>query len=178
MFTFLKGEYRQKVVAEYRKRLLVPRLCLLVLLLLVLVGLTLPSFISLRSRNEGILLERDAYSKKMSEDGQIEIKSQLKVMREMIAFLKQDMKNTPLISVIDRVLSEKKSDVTISGLSLERKGEGWSINLSGRAIGRDALVDFSKKLASIHSFSLVDLPVSSLAKNKDISFTISLRSKF
>ncbi|MEK7607927.1 MAG: hypothetical protein AAB484_03360 [Patescibacteria group bacterium] len=178
IFTFLKGEYRQKILGEYRKRLLVLILSLLVLLLFVLLGLALPSFISLGDQNKVVLLEREAYSKNVAENGQTEIENQLKGMKEMIVVLKQNIENTPLVSIIEKILSEKSFDVTISNLSLERKKEEWSINLSGMAETREAMVDFSKRLEAVSSFSLVDLPVSSLAKNKNISFTISLRSKF
>lgn len=178
MFTFLKGEYRQRIIGEYRKRLLVLALYLIIPLLFILLVLALPLFVSLRSQNIAILSEREVYSKKMAESGQIEIENQLKNMQEMIIVLKQDIRNAPLVSVIERVLSEKNEGVKISSLSLERKKEGWLVGLSGRAETREVMVDFSKRLETVPAFSLVDLPVSSLAKNRDISFTISFRSKF
>jgi hypothetical protein len=50
--------------------------------------------------------------------------------------------------------------------------------VSGKAVSRDALLSFSKALKSNHRFESVDLPVSNLAKSKDIEFSISIKGTF
>lgn len=178
MFTFLKGEYKKKIVGEYRKRLLIICFNLSVLLSIILLGLSLLFFISLQGEDKAVILEKEAYSQKMTDSGQAEVENQIKNIQGMITVIKQNIGNAPLTSVIEKVILEKNSDIKISDLSLERKKDGWLITLGGKAATREAMVLFSNKLEAVPSFSGVDLPVSSLAKNKDISFTISLISKF
>ncbi|MEK7163182.1 MAG: hypothetical protein AAB775_00505 [Patescibacteria group bacterium] len=178
MFTFLKGEYRRKIVGEYRRRLSVFGLSLVLFSVLVLAGLALPVFINLRAERNATLMSRKAVSQKMTDGGFSEIETRVKKLNEMAAIINQRSGERPLVSIIEKIIREKESGISVSSLSMERKNDGWTITVAGRAMSREALSNFSKKLAVMPSFSAVDLPVSSLAKSENISFIVSLRSKF
>lgn len=177
MFTFLKGQYRTKVLGEYRKRLAAIYFGLTILCLLVLIGSVLPAFISLGSDRRAAVMERDTLSRKMMTGGQVEIENRAALIEKMLSVLKQDTDRRTLISVLESIFANQGDDVSLSGLSLEKKKDFWAVSLSGQASTREALVDFSKKLETVPSFSGVDLPVSSLAKSRNILFNISLKSQ-
>jgi len=178
IFTFLKGEYAKKIIGEYRKRLFILCLGLAILFSFSLIGLILPAFISMSSEKEVLILEKQSFSKKTTNDNQGEIEKELKNIKEMITVLALDNTANPITSVLERVLLEKGSGIILQSISLERKKDFWAVSLGGKALSREALVDFSKKLETTPSLSDVDLPVSSLAKNSDIPFSITLHSAF
>jgi hypothetical protein len=95
----------------------------------------------------------------------------------MIKAVKGDSANNQVVSIIEKIFSAKSSNISLSSVSLDHKSDSWSLSVGGRAATRESLVDFSKKLGGISDFSGIDLPVSSLAKNKDISFSITFHSK-
>lgn len=178
MFTFLKEEYKKKVVGEYRRRLLASSLVLGLLLSLILLGLALPTYISLKSQKEALIVEREVSSKKLEDSGQVEIENQVKSLRSMIASVKADAAVRPAAETLEQILLAKGAGISIGSISFERRKDGWAISMGGVALSREALVEFSKRLEMVQSFSNIDLPVASLAKNKDIPFSIALRSKF
>lgn len=178
MFTFLKGEYRREIISEYRRRLSVFGLSLVLFSVLVLTGLALPAFINLRAERNAALMSRKTVSQKITDGELSEIETRVKKLNEMAAIINQRSGEQPVVSIIEKIISERGGGISVSSLSMEKKNDGWTVTVAGRAMSREALVDFSKKLAVIPSFSAVDLPVSSLAKSENISFTVSLRSKF
>jgi len=178
MFTFLKGEYRKEIIGEYRRRLSVFGFFFVLFFVLILIGLSLPAFINLRVEKNAVFSNREAVSKKITDNGLAEIETRVKKLNKFTAIIKQKSAEQTTVSAIEKIVSERGIGISISSLSMERKNDGWTIIISGKAISREMLVDFSKKLAIVPSFSAVDLPVSSLAKSQDISFTVSLRSKF
>jgi hypothetical protein len=52
------------------------------------------------------------------------------------------------------------------------------VNITGVATSRDVLLGFQKALAKDPHFSKVDLPISDLAKTKDIRFNITAVAKW
>jgi len=178
IFNFLKDEYKAKIISEYRKRFFILCLGFIILFSFSLVGLILPTFISVSAEKNALFMEKQVFSKKTTENGQNEIEKELKNIKEMIGVLKTDNSANSIIGVLEDILLEKNSGIVLQSVSLERKKDYWAISLSGRAVSRENLVSFSEKLEASASLSEVNLPVSSLAKNNDVSFSITLNSKF
>jgi hypothetical protein len=63
--------------------------------------------------------------------------------------------------------------VTLTSLSITRTGTGATLSITGSAATRDALLSLAESLKSVSAFSGVSLPVSSLAADKDIPFSIN-----
>lgn len=58
--------------------------------------------------------------------------------------------------------------------ALYNEKRGTVITVSGVAADRDSLVQFSTSLKSSKSFSVVDVPISSLTKDKNLPFSMNL----
>lgn len=101
-----------------------------------------------------------------------EIKNKLQILN----FLNQDFSASTLIG---KVANEKSSEIKINSFSLARnqsfkEKQGLVVTISGFSASRDALVAFSDALKKLNLFSEVEMPVSSLTKEKNLPFTINL----
>jgi hypothetical protein len=58
------------------------------------------------------------------------------------------------------------------------EGENSTLSIGGVATTRDALLSFKKKLEADEKFEEIVLPVSSLAKDTDIDFSLQIKGTF
>jgi Tfp pilus assembly protein PilN len=177
MFTFLFGDYRRKIKRDYRFRLLAIRLSLLVVLLASGLALSIPTYVILDSKLNAALLEKTAISNVTvgSESGTV--KNDVSSIRRKLEIIKTDNEEIPISAILERIMSKRTVGIRINSISLKRKTEAGSIMLAGIAETRDGLVVFSKNLQSDETFTNVNLPVSSLTRNKDVPFSIIIDSK-
>ena len=78
--------------------------------------------------------------------------------------------------IIGLVVSSKPSGVTITSISITKSNNGANISLSGVASTRNTLLAFDKNLEGVGQFSNVSLPVSFLAEDTLINYSIQLIS--
>ncbi len=180
MFTFLPRTYRIEVEREYRKRLWTVVWTLVSILTLSGAALSLPSYFMINAKKTAADI---AFASSVTPAPEtIDLEAQVKDIEAKTTLLGGSFSAKPLASVLEQVAAVvAQPGIAITGLSLKRAGTTaaqGSISLSGTARTRDALVNFSKALSSDASFKNVSLPVSALAKSKDIPFTLSISSTF
>lgn len=78
-----------------------------------------------------------------------------------------------------KITNQLSGKIVLNSILFSRDKEykekrGIHILISGIALNRDSLMSFSKLLKESNFFSLVDIPVSSLTKEKDLPFFINL----
>jgi hypothetical protein len=72
----------------------------------------------------------------------------------------------------------ENSDVSLSQVSISRAKDGIGpVQISGSATTRQALASFREALLDLSKVESVDLPISNLAKDKDIQFTLTVKIK-
>lgn len=96
-----------------------------------------------------------------------------------LRFLRSNMAEVSVFGSLEEVVSLLPEGVKIDSVLFFRnqvRGEksGSAISLSGVAATRDSLVSFSNLLKGSASFSIVDTPVSSLAKDRNLPFSINI----
>lgn len=65
--------------------------------------------------------------------------------------------------------------ITLSEVSLNRSAEGIApVSVAGKAVDRESLAAFRDRLLNEASIASVDLPISNLAKDKDIQFNLTV----
>ncbi len=85
---------------------------------------------------------------------------------------------TPFTQVIAKLETYAGSEITIKNIQFARTdGVITSIDLNGVAQSRLSLIAFQKQLESDPLFSKAELPLSNLAKDKDIPFTITIEKE-
>jgi Tfp pilus assembly protein PilN len=176
MFTLLPKDTRAEVESEYRKRVLAVAFGLTALAMLAGAIGAVPAYVNIRINDQ---TARAKAAVAVTNDTQTvsTLEKQVKDIGVKIAALKDANSQKTLISIMDLIGERITPGISISNISLKRTDTG-SITLAGTAATRDALVTFSKSLQGEPSFSGISLPISSLAKSRDISFSISINSHF
>ncbi|HEU5114157.1 MAG TPA: PilN domain-containing protein [Candidatus Paceibacterota bacterium] len=177
MFTFLPNPYKSEVAREYRKRVFTVAFALLALLAFSAAVLSAPSYIILSVKRSAASLSSE---KSVAQDAASNagLETKIKDIKAKIALLKGISGAKPLVSVLAKTNARLTSGISITGMTFKRDTDPGSIVLSGSAATRDDLVAFSKSLQGEPSFKNVSLPVSALAKSKNIGFTITIDSAF
>ncbi|MFA6095851.1 MAG: PilN domain-containing protein [Candidatus Paceibacterota bacterium] len=177
MFTFLPREQRSRVAREYKKRLLSLYVAVLTFVGIVWIVSLVPSLILVKAHRDAAMIERGAIRDSAISKGADDTERLVKETGAKLASLGPLSGEKALSSAVAELLTHVSGDVRISSISV-RRGNPSTTGISGIAATREALVAFSKSLQGDAFFQKVELPVSTLAKSKDISFSLNLEYKF
>jgi hypothetical protein len=84
----------------------------------------------------------------------------------------------PMSDNVEMIRELENSSVVVSDIVISRSKDGFSpIQVRGEAASRQALAQFRDDLLANPTVANVDLPISNLAKDKDIQFNISVTLK-
>lgn len=171
MINILPESGRGIVKREYRIRLVAVFLFLLALLSLVTAVMLLPSYLFATVESEQASLEeaRLLAAKVPGAKTDAEV---ITAVNQQIAGLEAFMMAPRPSEALLEVLQSAGSGIELVRVSYE--GGAGSISLSGKATSRDMLLQFSKALQKLPIVASVDLPVSDLAKNTNVSFSMTL----
>jgi len=122
----------------------------------------------------------DKYSSSIKDDEST--KEILNLPEEINSKLRLLQSNTGNLSATDtfsKIISQLPNEVTLNSITFLRNQNhdgkvGITVSVFGIATTRDSLVLFSTRLMQSGSFSVVDVPVSSLTKNRDLPFSVNI----
>jgi hypothetical protein len=107
-----------------------------------------------------------------------DVSSDLNVANQQAKALIDGLRYDQLSDYVALFRGLESSEIALSQINLSRTKDGVApIQLSGTATDRQALAHFRDNLLSQDGVDSVDLPISNLAKDKDISFTITVTMK-
>lgn len=114
-----------------------------------------------------------------NDDASREISGLPKEIDMKLRFLRSNMAEVSVFNSLEEVVSLLPEGVKIDSVlffrnQVRNEKNGSAISLSGVATTRDSLVSFSNLLKGSASFSVVDTPVSSLAKDRNLPFSINI----
>lgn len=142
------------------------------------VAMLVPSYMISLARKTEVLSEFSTLKKSIDSKKNSDTESFISDAGQKIKTSLESVNDAYMSDVIREVLNNKTSDISINDISLVKNSKNLTVNISGIALTREGLLGFVKKLRSADQFKDVDLPVSNLAKYKDISFTLTLQSIF
>lgn len=174
MINILPESGRSIVKREYRIRLVAVFLFLLALLSLVTAVMLMPSYLFAEVEAEQAELEEARLVSAKVEGAKSDAEVITAVNKQIVgldAFMMAPRPSEALLVV----LQSAGSGIEVVRVSYE--GGTNSVSLSGKATSRDTLLQFSKALQKLPIVLAVDLPVSDLAKNTDVSFNMTLTLK-
>ena len=90
----------------------------------------------------------------------------------MVTFLEEKYAQEKLTTLLDEVLKEQPSGITLTGFSYKRTDS--ILALQGIASTRDLVVPFARSLESNQYFEKAPVPISNLAKNTNLEFSLSI----
>jgi hypothetical protein len=101
-----------------------------------------------------------------------EINSKLK-------FFQSNINNVSVADSFYKITSHLPGGVTLNSVSFSRnqvykEKTGTAILISGTAFDRDSLISFSTNLKDSNSFSSVEVPVSSLTRDRNLPFSMNI----
>ncbi|MEY2664732.1 MAG: hypothetical protein RIT04_540 [Candidatus Parcubacteria bacterium] len=139
----------------------------------------LPSYILSRGQEtkaaeDLALLQKTSHSQDANQ-----AEASIKTTKALITAFEGHQDTVPLSLIIETVVLQRKPGISITSVQVKRSGmTDAALNVAGVATSRDALLTFQKSLAKDPHFSKVDLPISDLAKTKDIRFNITAVAKW
>jgi hypothetical protein len=109
--------------------------------------------------------ELDEYEKKLA-----------RIESEYNLFSKQSISPT---SILARIKQKEISGITLNSIVIQKTAEEGVVRLEMKGVAktRDILINYSNSLKTDEIFKDVTIPFSSLAKNTDIPFSISVDAK-
>lgn len=172
MFKLLTDQARQKVAHEYAVRRAIVILCGLILVFLIGVIGLLPSFVLSNARqNEALERMRVINSVERGED-ESGLTDWLLLTNQMLIALSPKLDTDRPSDFIEQVINQNLKGVHLVGFSWVKKEGNVALSVDGVAQDRQTLITFENHLNTSGHFSKINLPISNLAKDKDIDFQI------
>ncbi len=173
----LPSQRRRASAREYRFRLGVVALMLLVALTSVAAVLLVPTYIFLAGSAGAKSARLKGLQSALSSSDEKVLSARLKALSDDTAALIALSDKPTASSILRAALAVDRPDVTLSGFTYApatTKGTSGTLSLSGTAATRDALRSYQLALQSAPFVRSADLPVSVYAKDTDITFTITI----
>jgi hypothetical protein len=176
MLNLLPEDKKLLLQKDYLLRFSIVAVLLACLVIVVGLVLLLPSYLLLNATE--LSLEDELHEKQNTESSK-----EYEKLRTLIKNASADLTilsptEVAIRDLVELVASKKGSSVFITHITAARKtGRTVTLSVSGVAKTREDLVAFKKVLELDRAFDKVVLPVSNLAKSKDIAFTLSAFSK-
>ncbi len=103
------------------------------------------------------------------------VSEELSLATQQAQLVVASSRDTQLSEIIYMFDSLEGSGISLSQVTVDRLPTGIPpVQLSGNAIDRQSLADFRDRLLAEDRIETVDFPISNLAKDRDISFTITV----
>lgn len=173
MYKLLPEKAREKVRGEYLLRRSVIMVTALILVLVVaIVGLS-PSFVISKALQKEVAERTESLTQEPEPDA-VAWETWLSSINLKLKLLAPKLDKDRPSALLAQVISERGRGVRINSFRWIN-GDGKSeVSIRGVAADRQALLAFESRLNSTEKFSAVTLPVSNLAKDRDISFELKL----
>lgn len=173
MINLLPKEERKAIRNMYRMRVLVVFMCFVLALEVIAVVLFSPSFYNLYVlKNQSIqMLEQKRSGVPRDVE---ELQQSISRLKEVVDILKTkgEMSATSLMNEIEQ---EKNPGITVIAYSYDQQSR--AVQIRGKSATRDDLTTFRKHMRDLGKYQSVELPPSTLLKEKDIDFTLRMSLK-
>lgn len=176
MINLLPPQYKQELVKEEKRRLV---LILSVLFLIFLVSLILILFsikISLQGQVEALKIIADSEEKTLRT-------SEVQILREKINLANQNLLKLKSFyrdqisstEILEKIFQTIPSGIELTSLSWQK--DNSLVSLSGFSPNREILLEFIKKLEEKKEFSEINYPTTIWVEPVDINFSLTLKIK-
>ncbi len=178
MFNVLPEQFKKTITTEYYVRLGALVCCVVCVLEVCTIVFLLPSWmvgtIQKKELTQHIAIMQDlpvARSSNTVADTITSLNQLLEVVTTTFVYEKPT-------SLLDEILKNKNSNIHIIDYSSTYVDSTHaSLSITGKSVNRNALVTFVKTLQQDKKFSNIELPVSDLARDSDIPFTLQIKEK-
>lgn len=180
MINLLPPERKNQLEREYTFRIGTIYIFFFIFALVISAVALLPTYFFAHEKESTVQAQVSALQTTTQSNEITQIKTDLLSVKERMQSLIVNGEQMPFYQVVDTLASHVTPSIMITNISYTR-GDGktpTSLSLGGTAATREALTSFSQALKDDGLFENVILPVSSLAKDKDIEFHIDITGTF
>ncbi len=175
MFNLLPETFKEKIKAEYKLRRLVLILAFVIFIQSSFLIFLFPSWLISLYKEKEVASQIEEINKSSVAANANSISSIIKSTNSKLKVINNTLEYPRLIPFVDTVISKKSENIHLIGILYSGTGRSTAtLSIEGISSTREALVSFVKNLEKSGMFRKVDLPVSNLAKDKDIKFSMSL----
>ena len=177
-YTLLPEKEIKKLKKEYRTRLVIFLLFFMSCSVFVGIISLAPAYIFSYTQEKEVLDRLAELQIKRQTDVVGSIKKELTDVTTIINKIKTGSDSVIYSNIVSKIISQKPSGVSIKSFDMQATGESATSTIiaviQGKAITRESLVAFKDRLTKDPLISKVELPVSDLAKSRDISYSIKV----
>ena len=178
MINLLPLEQKKKLHREYTLRLVLVIVSGFIMTTVIGTVLLLPSFLLSKVKERVVSNQASLLEKKADKETADTPNNILIITKRHLTALSEDVTETSPSLVISTALSHKPNGVIIKQVLLDKTPDGTLLSIGGTAESRGQLTSFSSAIEGDALFTSVEFPVSNLAKDRDIDFTIKVKGDF
>lgn len=177
MFNLIPDTLKQRILKDYKERRIIVLLFVCVLFIVMLFILISPSFGYLFFEEQNVIAEAEVVKKSNQFEKADEVMDVIQSTNEQLRVFMLEISSIQSIEAVEKIVSAKHTGIYIDNIQYKLLTATSSlITVEGKASRRDTLREFVTKLENIEGFTDVVLPVSNFVKDRDIDFTISLKT--
>lgn len=173
MINLVPPQAKRNIKIEYFSRLGIATASVVIILLIIILSLSLPRILLLQGQHYSIDSE---HKLSIGENNTIdEYVASIKEMNSLVKDIKQLLPKDQVVTLLENIQSYESTAVKFESVSLQRVEDiVSSVSVTGVADTRQSLADLRERLLSDPNIAEVDLPIGNLAKDKNISFHLTV----
>ena len=175
MFNLLPDNLKDKIKSEYRLRFWTVVLLLIIFLEVVLLVFIFPSWLTSFNKENDLISEVNKVNKSQLKNDTDPIIAEIRDLNLKLNIINTTLQYREVLPLAGTIISKKPRAIRITGFDYAGTGTSTAdVVVRGISATREDLVSFVKTLKDTKTFKDAVLPVSNLAKDKNISFSINL----
>lgn len=175
MFNLLPENLRKEIISEYRLRLIIVVVVFVIITQISFLVFLFPSWLTSFYKERDFLAMGDEVNKSLLSLDISSTTSYINSLNLTLNIIDESLEYPKLVPIINEVLSKKTSGIKIGAIyySVDSKNTA-TLNINGISDKRETLVSFTESLKNVEYMKKVDLPLSNLAKDRNIDFSINI----
>lgn len=173
MLHLLTNSQKNKVIKEYRMRLLIIVCCLVISISISGIALLVPSYVTAIGKFSLIKSENQQKERSIKILKQQNFEDKIKQVDSNLKALETSVKVISPRETYYKIISSLPAGVVVSRYTYGLKDNYTaSISIDGTALDRDVLVELQNQLKLNPEFVGINIPITNFAKKKDLSFSL------
>lgn len=173
-YTLLPEKEIKTLKKEYRTRLFVTIVFFVSCAIFIGIVSLLPSYIYSYTQQKAALEDLQALQDSRKERGTDTVMKELADAHLLTRRLENHKNGAEFSQAIAEIILRKTPQISLNSFLISTASSTLDVTMQGKALTRESLINFKKSLEQNPFISKIDLPISDLAKSKDISFALNL----
>lgn len=175
MFNLLPENLKDEIRKEYKLRRLTVILVFVLAVQASFLIFLFPTWLISVYKEKEIVSQSEQMAKFLADSNVAPATNVIKSLNSKLNVINSALEYPAFVPLMDTVIGQKTKSITLKQFSYTSKDSASAeLSIGGTSATRESLVAFVKSLEDTKAFKKVDLPISNLAKDKDIVFTITL----